>query len=283
MQDTIRDLAPAVIALGRGARRGCGLAVEDGRVLVLAHTLRADRVELLLPGGGREGSTVVGADRQSGLALLAASYDAAPELEWAEQLPALGTEVFSLADPGSGLRVTSGAVSCARVTTRAHGGRAIEMIEHTAPVPAGAGGGPIADAAGAVLGISALRGDPGFVRALPAAAVRAAISRIAEGREPVRLGVALVPSRVARRMRAAVGLPDHAGLLVRGVEDDGPAARAGVRPGDLLVRLGEGDLDDLDALFSALEANAGGDHVALAVVRGLQESELHVDLSAGAA
>src|SRR5919199_1769718 len=54
----------------------------------------------------------------------------------------------------------------------------------------------------------------------------------------VRLGVALAPPRAARRMRAAVGLPERDGLLVREVADDSPAARAGLQRGDLLVAAG---------------------------------------------
>ena len=152
------------------------------------------------------------------------------------------------------------------------------MIEHTAPIPSGAGGGPILDERGAVLGVSALRGDPGFVLAVPAAAITAAIERISAGREPARLGVALAPPRVARRMRAAVGLPERSGLLVRAVEERSPAATAGVRSGDLLVRLGDAELDSLDGLFAALERNAGESAVPLAVVRGEEHSELVVNL-----
>ncbi len=283
MQDTIREVIPAVAALGRGARRGCGLVIGEERAVALEHTLRAEEVELRLSDGRSVQCAHVGSDRHTGLALLSGDFAgiAAPVL--ADSLPDLAADICSLADPGSGLRVTRGAVSCAAVAVRGRAGRALEMIEHTAPIPSGAGGGPILDEQGAVLGVSALRGDPGFALAVPAAAVTAAIERISTGREPARLGVALAPPRVARRMRAAVGLPERGGLLVRAVEERSPAATAGVRAGDLLVRLGGAELETLDALFSALERNAGASAVKLGVVRGEEQSELVVDLAGGAA
>ena len=69
-----------------------------------------------------------------------------------------------------------------------------------------------------------------------------------------RLGVAIAPPRVARRMRRAVGLPEHDGVLVRGVQDDSPAARAGIERGDLIVAAGERAVDRLDVLYEALDA-----------------------------
>jgi DNA-binding MarR family transcriptional regulator len=70
--------------------------------------------------------------------------------------------------------------------------------------------------------------------------------------EPARLGVALAPAHVARRMRRAVGLPDRPGLLITDVDLDGPAARAGLRAGDLLVRAGGRELHSVAQLQVAL-------------------------------
>ena len=71
-------------------------------------------------------------------------------------------------------------------------------------------------------------------------------------------------------MRAAVGLPERDGLLVRGVEEDGPAAKAGIERGDLLVGVNGQPLSSVDALFDALEA---GGELTLEVLRGTEERD----------
>jgi S1-C subfamily serine protease len=152
-------------------------------------------------------------------------------------------------------------------------------IEHTAPLPRGSSGGPLVSPDGNLLGLNAVRRDGGFILALPAdAALRRRAGELGRGESAARprLGVALAPPRVARRMRSAVGLPERDGLLVRGVVDDSPAARAAVERGDLLVRAGDRPLASMDDLFDALDA--AGDKLALGVVRGTEERELEVIL-----
>jgi serine protease Do len=135
------------------------------------------------------------------------------------------------------------------------------------------------DPDGNLLGLNAVRRDGGFILALPAdAALRRRVEELARGEvaERPRLGVALAPPRVARRMRAAVGLPERDGLLVRGVVDGSPAARATVERGDLLVRAGDRPLTSMDDLFDALDEASG--KLALGVVRGSEERELEIVL-----
>ena len=76
-----------------------------------------------------------------------------------------------------------------------------------------------------------------------------------------RLGIAVAPSFVARRLRRAVGLPERDGLLVRGVEDGSPAAAAGVSSGDLIVAANGADVrtaDDLWAVLDVARSRGGG-------------------------
>jgi S1-C subfamily serine protease len=246
--------------------------------VTLRHPLRGERVETILGDGRSREGRVIGADRAVGVAVLELDTGDAPPATWAESVPAIGATVFALGNPGTGLRITEGKVSAAPLTIRSRDGRPLEVIEHTAPMPRGSGGGPLLDEHGSVLGVNALRGDPGFLLALPAASVRAAIDRIAEGREPARLGVALAPPRTSRRMRRAVGLPDRDGLLVRAVEEGSAAERAGVLAGDLLVRFGDVELKTIDDLYAALDAAAGAEPVGLRIARASEESDLSVQL-----
>jgi serine protease Do len=252
--------------------------VGRDRVVTLRHSLVAEEVETFLSDGRSREGRLVGVDRAVGVAVLEVETGDAPVATWAESLPTIGTTVVALGNPGTGLRITEGKVSAEPLTIRSRHGRPIEVIEHTAPMPRGAGGGPLVDENGSVLGLNALRGEPGFLLALPAATVRAAIDRALAGREPTRLGVALASPREGRRMRGAVGLPDRYGLLVRAVEEGGPAGKAGVLAGDLLVQLGSAELETLDDLYAALDASAGRS-VEVGIVRGTEEIHLAVDLS----
>ena len=149
---------------------------------------------------------------------------------------AIGRSVLALANPaGRGLRVTPGFVSSTARSFRGPRGRRIAgAIEHTAPLPRGSSGGPLVDTDGRLLGINSVRVDGGLILALPAdEALRERVEALGRGEAPkrVRLGVAIAPPRVARRLRRAVGLPERDGVLVRAVEEGerrpiGPASSA---------------------------------------------------------
>jgi S1-C subfamily serine protease len=86
---------------------------------------------------------------------------------------------------------------------------------------------------------------------------------------------------VARRLRQSVGLPERDGLLVHAVEEGGPAERAGVRQGDLIVRAAGTEVASVDDLASALEGSDPDATVEVQVVRGTDEVTLAVGLGGG--
>ena len=90
----------------------------------------------------------------------------------------------------------------------------------------------------------------------------------------IQLGVAVAPAHVARRLRRSVGLPERDGLLVRGVEDDSPASRAGIQEGDLIVAVGGNDVTDGDALVEAIAA--ASTPYEIRIVRGNEERTVTV-------
>lgn len=282
-----RTVGPAVVGLGRGWGLGSGVVVDEDRVLTNAHNLRGGEATITFADGSREAGEVAGTDRDLDLAVIDVDTGGFPAVGWEPNgAPPIGSAVIALANPGGrGLRATLGFVSSEGRSFRGPRGRRVhDVIEHTAPLPRGSSGGPLVDTEGRLLGLNALRMDGGLILAVPAtAAVRERVELLARGEAPSphRLGVAVAPPRVARRMRRAVGLPEQPGLLVRAVERGSPAETAGVEAGDLIVGAGGREVERIDSLYAELDAiPPGGGNLELKLVRGAEERTVEVSLGA---
>jgi serine protease Do len=271
----------SVVGIGQRWGAGTGIVLSEGRVLTNAHNVRGDRVTVTFAGGRTAEGSVAGLDMDGDLAVVEVDTGDVPALPWASRTPAeIGMPVFAVANPGGrGLRVTFGFVSGVERTFRGpRGHRITGSLEHTAPLLPGSSGGPVLNAEGQVLGINTNRLGEGFYLAIPADdALRARVDALAHGESAAtpRLGVAIAPAPVARRLRRAVGLPDADGLLIREVIEDSPAARAGLAQGDLIVAAAGLPIGTTDDLFDALKA-APAATIELSIVRGIDERVIQV-------
>ncbi len=284
--ETARRYGPAVVGLGRGWGVGSGVVVAPGRVLTNAHNLRHDEVSVTFADGRTETARVVGADGDLDVAVLEVDTGEIAPVQWAPDgegaAPEIGRLVLALGNPGGrGLRVTPGFVSSAARSFRGPRGRRIAgAIEHTAPLPRGSSGGPLLGADGGLLGINTVRADGGLILAIPAdTALRGRVDALGRGETASakpRLGVAIAPPRVARRLRRAVGLPERDGVLVRGVEAGSAAERAGLERGDLIASAAGRDIDRVDALYEAIDAARTAGSLELLIIRGTDERTIEV-------
>lgn len=287
IQAVAAEVGPAVVGLGRGWGVGSGVVFEQGRVVATAHNLRRgeDELDVTLGDGRRERGRVAGVDPDLDVAVVDVETGGMAPVRWepGDGSAAVGQLVLALGNPGGrGLRVTPGFISAVAQSFRGPRGRRINgAIEHTAPLPGGSSGGPLVDRGGALLGLNTIRVDGGLILALPAdAALRKVVEGLSGGEAPARarLGVAILPTRAARKLRRAVGLPERPGLLVRGVEEGGAASRSGIQQGDLLVSAASLELDDADVLYEALDRAGVGGSIELVIVRGEQERTVTVEL-----
>jgi serine protease Do len=271
-------VGPSVVGIGNRWRGGSGVVIGENRILTNAHNLQGDGVTVTFTDGRSADATVVGVDADGDLAVLEADTSGAAALELGADAPAVGTPVIALGNPnGHGPRVTFGFVSGTGRSFRGPRGRRVAgAVEHTAPLMPGSSGGPVVGLDGQLLGINTNRLGNGFYLAIAAdGAVQARVSQLGRGESPQRrrLGVGLAPLHVARRLRRAVGLPERDGLLVREVEDDSPASKAGIAEGDLIVAVNDSPITNADELFDAL---GGSGDLKITLVRGADEQTVTV-------
>jgi S1-C subfamily serine protease len=276
--DIANTVGPSVVGIGNRWRGGSGVVIGENRILTNAHNLHGDEVTVTFADGRSADATVAGVDTDGDLAVLEAPTNGAATLALGTDAPGVGTPVVALGNPnGHGPRVTFGFVSGVGRSFRGPRGRRVAgAVEHTAPLMPGSSGGPVVDLDGNLLGINTNRLGNGFYLAIAAdASLRDRVTALGRGEEPKRrrLGVGLAPSHVARRLRRAVGLPERDGLLVREVEDDSPAARAGIAEGDLIVAVGDRPITSADDLFDAL---GGEGALTITIVRGAEEQTVTV-------
>jgi serine protease Do len=271
--------APSVVSVGRDSR-GSGVVIGEGLVLTNAHNLRGAQVTVTFADGRSARGDVAGVDADGDLAVIRVETAGAPALGWAEgPAPTIGTPVFAAAGGiGGTVRVTFGLISSVQRSFRGPGGRRIAgSVEHTAPMAPGSSGSALLDEEARLVGLNTNRIGEGFYLALPATAeLRGRVDALARGESPrrERLGVAIAPGHVARRLRRSVGLPERAGVLVRGVEQGSPAEAAGIQAGDLIVSAGGRPVADADDLHDALGSVEGTYEVGL--VRGAEERTVTV-------
>jgi serine protease Do len=266
-----------VVGIGRF---GSGVVIGDGRILTNAHVVRREEVRVRFADGRTETGSVAGLDAEADLAVVSADTGGVEPVEWGEGEAGIGSAVVAVSNPGGrGLRATLGFVSSTGRSFRGRRRRA--GLEHTALLPRGSSGSPVVDKDGRLLGINTIRLEGGLIVAIAAnAELREHVEALARGEAPSRatLGLALAPPRVSRRLRSAVGLPEREGLLVRGVAEDGPAARAGIEQGDLVVGVGGTSISGMDDLYEELDKTSTGATLELELVRGTDERKVEVTL-----
>jgi len=278
-------VGPSIVGIGRGTR-GSGVVIAAGKVLTNAHNLRGDEVTVTFADGRRTTGKVAGYDGEGDLAVIDVDTAGATPLDWGDGAAlSVGTAVFGAgASHDGGTRITFGLVSAIAQEFRGPGGRRIAgSVEHTAPLAPGSSGGALLDTGGRLVGLNTNRIGEGFYLALPADdGLRTRIDALGRGESPkrARLGVAVAPSHVARRMRRSVGLPERDGVLVRGVEEGSLADGAGIEAGDLIVEAGGRPITAADDLLEALDALEVPFDVKL--VRGTNERTVRVGGGASA-
>jgi serine protease Do len=290
VREVTERLGPAVISVGTQSGRGGGSGVilgADGSTATAAtnsHVVRGLRrasgtndLRVTLADGATADAEVLGDDPSSDLAVVRFEPEVEPvvaPLGEAQNL-VVGQLVVAIGSPlGFQRTVTAGVVSALGRSLRGQDGRQIEnVIQTDAAINPGNSGGPLADTQGRVVGINTaiIGGAQGIGFAVPVSSAfrRVVFALVTEGRvRRAFLGV-MVQSRQSRG-----GSPG--GAQVESVAQNGPAERAGVRPGDVIVGFGESSVRSTDDLLNLLDESAINRDTALRVRRGRRELTINV-------
>jgi S1-C subfamily serine protease len=272
----VARLAASVLGVATRRHRSAAVLWRPGVLVGSASALwRASTVTLTLPGGEQVQGQVRGVDGATDLAAVHFESGEMPVAERATAHPArAGDFVFAVGREPSGLTQASfGHVGMAGGEWRTwRGGRVEQLIRLDGGLYPGLAGAPVADAGGRVLGVASEAFSRHHGVVLPAATVDRVLDQLlAHGRvQQGYLGIAVQPARAVLDGAAVTG------LLVSSLAEDGPAARAGLLVGDVIVQLGGTPVSTLDALRDQLQV---GSRAQLSVVRGGQAHEVALDVA----
>ncbi len=278
---------PAVVSLEVGSQRGhsgagSGFVVTpDGYVMTNSHVVEAGRrIRVRTPAGEIADAQVVGDDPATDLALvrveagaLAAPGQPVPYLPVDGTLaPRVGQLAVAIGNPlGFESTVSTGVVSALGRSLRGRANRLIDgVIQHTAPLNPGNSGGPLLDAAGRVLGVNTaiIARSQGLGFAVAVETAGWVLGQLLQHGRVRRawLGLGAARRPLDRRLAYHHGLGKSA-VEIQSVEPNSPAAAAGLKDGDLMVRFDDKPIESVDELHRILRIREAGKPTRVAIIR----------------
>src|SRR5919205_394205 len=292
----------------RGVATGSGFVIDkDGTILTNAHVVNdATKITVKFANNASTTARVLGKDESTDLAVLKVHPDGLrlhPLPLGSSGSVQVGDPTIAIGNPfGLERTLTTGVVSAVQRTIRAPDGFQIDHVLQTdAAINPGNSGGPLLDASGRVIGINSQietggngNGNVGIGFAVPIDTARKLLPDL-EKNGRIDRGFLGVTSLAIDRSLDDLNLPVHHGALVQTVAPGSPAAKAGIRGGNIVaqldgntIRLG-GDIitavdgkriASADDLANAIAAKRKGDKVKIAIVRGSDRKTVEVTLAA---
>ena len=259
----------------RATSLGSGVIVApEGYVLTNHHVIDgADDIELVLADGRELHAKVKGVDPESDLAVLKADGENLPTITFGnvDNLQ-VGDVVLAIGNPfGFGNTVTLGIVSA---LGRNHLGinRFEDFIQTDAAINPGNSGGALVDSAGNLIGINSTifsqsGGSMGIGFAIPVSLARTVLAQIIKDGAVTRGWLGVEPQALTREAAQALALARTDGVLVRALQRDGPADRAGIQVRDVVVEIGGKPTPDVPQLLARIAELAPGSNARVKLVR----------------
>lgn len=276
LADAVERVAASVVGLATRRQRSAGVVWRAGVAVGNASALwRASSAAVVLPDGEQVDGTVRGIDGSTDLAVVSFTDRGVPAIARdADAAARVGDAVFAVGrEPSGALQASFGHIGAVGGPWRTwRGGRVERLIRLDGGLYPGLSGAAVGDASGRVLGVASAAFSRHHAVVLPLATIERVIEQLlTHGR--VQQGYLGIAAQPVRALRDGVGVD---GLLVSSVADDGPAARAGLLVGDVIVSLGGQSVTSLESLRERLQV---GTQVDVDIARGGHAHTLQVQVA----
>lgn len=265
---------------------GSGVVVSpQGYILTNNHVVEAaDEIEVAFSDGRKAVAKVVGADPETDLAVIKVGLQSLPAVTLGHiEQAAVGDVVLAIGNPfGVGQTVTMGIIS-ALGRNHLNINTFENFIQTDAAINPGNSGGALIDANGNLLGIntaiySRSGGSLGIGFAIPVSTVKTVMDSIISHGTVVRGWIGVEPQDITPELAESFGLNQKAGAIIAGVLKNGPADRAGMRPGDILVAVDGKPVGDTTEMLNLIAQLVPGKKSKITVQRKEQASTLDVTI-----
>ena len=264
--------------------QGSGFFISaDGYAVTNNHVVEhADNVKVITDDGKTHTAKVIGTDPRTDLALIKVDGGPFPYVKLADNTPRIGDWVLAIGNPyGLGGTVTAGIVSAR--------GRDIgaspydDFIQIDAPINKGNSGGPAFDTEGNVIGVntaiySPSGGSVGIAFAIPADTVKTVIAQLKEHGKVTRGWIGVQIQTVTPDIADSLGLKKAEGALVAEPQANSPAAKAGIKAGDVITQVDGNPVKDSRDLAKRIGSMAPGTKVNLTLLHSGEEKSLSLTL-----
>lgn len=282
LADAVERISPAVVAVDARARvASSGVVWRPGVVVTAAHAIKHDEIAVAAPDGRALKATLAGRDPGTDLAVLTVADELATAATTGDAASLrVGSLALVVGRSGEGAPAASLALVAATggAWRTWRGGHVDRFVRLDVALYPGFSGAPVADASGRVVGVATAGLSRGFGVAIPASTVDRVVDEILASGRVARgwLGVGMQQVRLPESLLAANALSGEAGVIVLGVEPDGPAARGGLLLGDVVVALDGERVEDTDDVQAALSGDRVGTELKVTAVRAGAITDLAV-------
>jgi serine protease Do len=268
-----QQVSPTVVLVERQGGSGSGVIIRrDGVILTNAHVVgNAREVQITLADGRRLAGRVLGRDPSVDVAVVRIPIDNAPAAPVADSDRLLvGQTAVAIGNPlGFERTLTAGVVSALNRSLR--GSTLDQLIQTDAAISPGNSGGPLLDSQGRVIGINTavirIEGAEGLGFAIPINLARSIADQLLTTGRIRRAYLGVVPLDITPPLAEQLRLPVREGVIVYSVEPNSPAARAGLRAQDIIVRINDTAIDQAGDLRRVLREAGPRGTVRLQIIR----------------